>query len=33
MADSDLSGVLELYAEAVPKHFLEQLARDLLNLA
>jgi hypothetical protein len=29
MADSDLSGVLELYAEAVPKHFLEQLARDL----
>jgi hypothetical protein len=29
MADSDLSGVLELYAEAVPKQFFEQLARDL----
>jgi len=29
MADSDLSGVLELYAEAVPKQFFEQLAREL----
>jgi hypothetical protein len=29
MADTDLTGVLDLYAEAVPQQFFEQLARDL----
>lgn len=29
MAGGDLSGVLDLYGEAVPEHFFEQLERDL----
>lgn len=29
MAGGDLSGVLDLYSEAVPQHFFEQLERDL----